>query len=121
MGKIEYDKMQEVRANAINNAAMLAERGDIATSKALTEKAQKLEEEMKEIKESNKVTSAGDFVCELCGIRCSMDEERLTEAHQWSNLHKAYTKIRQKAKELKDKLGDSRDERHGDRSDDKDR
>lgn len=117
--KWQYDKMLADKRHQLNDATMLERAGQIEASRGLTERANKLGDEIRVLEEQHTVTSAGDCVCDVCGVRCSMDDERLYEGHVSSNLHSAYVKIRDKAKELREKRqGD--DGASSDRRDDKD-
>merc|ERR1712060_995063 len=121
--KISHDKKMEDLDHATKNAKVLAERGQLDTSKALEDRAKKLEEEIEQLREENKVQSKGDFVCECCGIRCSLDEDRQYEGHMESNLHLAYSRCREKQKELKEKMRNyvPDENKEDDKADDKDK
>jgi len=99
-----YDKMLAELRHQTSDAAMLDRHGQSNASKALAERADKLKEEIKALEEQYTFTSAGDTVCEVCGVRCSLDSEKLYEGHVNSNLHSAYARIREKAKDLKEKI-----------------
>merc|ERR1712083_663199 len=104
----------------MGNAKTLKENGQPGPAKALEERAVRLAEEIKDLREKNKTTSQGDWICETCGVRCSLDEERQYEAHMTSNLHTALQKIRDKVKELKEKHANVEVTKNGS-NDDKDK
>merc|ERR1712039_908276 len=95
---------QEQADEAMKKAEDLAEKGDVAGSKAEVEKSEKLREEAKEIREKATFMSAGEEVCAICGVRGSKDDASYYQAHINGNLHAAYVKIRNKAKELREKI-----------------
>merc|ERR1712107_63034 len=86
------------------HAEELAEKGEINASKQATEVANKKLEDVRKIKEDSSYLPKGDIVCEICGTRCNQDDEANFQAHQNSNLHLAYSKIREAAKALRDKM-----------------
>jgi len=107
--------MQEEADKAMKQAEEYAEEGKITASKQAAEVSKKLIEDIASLKETNSYIPRGDEVCEICGVRTQLPPERVGTgastddmsnytAHQNSNLHKAYTKIRAKAKELRDKM-----------------
>eukprot|EP00928_Gymnodinium_smaydae_P074955 TRINITY_DN57974_c0_g1_i1.p1 TRINITY_DN57974_c0_g1~~TRINITY_DN57974_c0_g1_i1.p1 ORF type:complete len:324 (-),score=75.72 TRINITY_DN57974_c0_g1_i1:128-1012(-) len=111
--KQNIEKLKEEADQAMRSAEDLAETGDIAGSKKATEKARKAQEDIESIKANDSFISKGDQVCDVCGIRCNTDDMSNYEAHMNSNLHRAYTQTRQKAKELREAMKNYSREKEG--------
>lgn len=97
-------RMQDEADTAMKKAEEMAEKGQVTASKAMSTQSAKLIEEINSIREQHSFFPKGDLVCDVCGIRCNLDEDNAYEAHMNSNLHTAYKKIRQAATDLKEKL-----------------
>merc|ERR1711862_636579 len=94
---------------------MLERGGNLEASDSVKERIKKASDEIRAIEEKYTVLSEGDIVCEVCGVRCSMDGilHGPYEGHLASNLHVAYQKIRYKVKELQEKFRHVTDAEHG--------
>lgn len=98
--------LQKQADEKMKEAEDLADKGQIVASKLAVERSKHLQAEVKNIKETNSFIARGDTVCTVCGVRYNLDDIAFANdvAHLNSNLHKAYEKTRQKAKELREKL-----------------
>eukprot|EP00929_Paragymnodinium_shiwhaense_P044611 TRINITY_DN22862_c0_g1_i2.p1 TRINITY_DN22862_c0_g1~~TRINITY_DN22862_c0_g1_i2.p1 ORF type:complete len:197 (-),score=69.35 TRINITY_DN22862_c0_g1_i2:123-713(-) len=105
--KNAMDKMQREVDQLLKDAEEKAEKGDVTSSKQCTEMAKQKQEEITSYKQEHSFLPKGDQVCDVCGIRLNMDDMPNMQSHLNSNLHSAYVKTRDKAKELREKLNNS--------------
>lgn len=101
--KQTIDRMKEQAEEKMKRAEDLAESGDVAGSKRLVEESSRLKQDIEEIKASHTVEVAAEEVCDVCGVRCQPGEVADFQAHLDGKLHEGYTRIREKAKELREK------------------
>lgn len=101
-----------------------SEKGDISASKCSTDLAEIINKEMAELREEHTYESAGDEVCDVCGVRCNPEQKADFQGHLGGRVHEAYTKIREKVKILREKArnpaaknesGDGKDKRDRER------
>lgn len=99
-------KMQEDAEAALKLAEGCADKGDFNGSKQQVERNKQLQKEMEEFRDANSFVPKGDTVCDVCGVRFNLDDLKVLsyEGHLNSNLHTAYKRIREKAKELREEM-----------------
>eukprot|EP00406_Dinophysis_acuminata_P079297 CAMPEP_0179249530 /NCGR_PEP_ID=MMETSP0797-20121207/20696_1 /TAXON_ID=47934 /ORGANISM="Dinophysis acuminata, Strain DAEP01" /LENGTH=229 /DNA_ID=CAMNT_0020957231 /DNA_START=100 /DNA_END=786 /DNA_ORIENTATION=+ len=101
--KLTIETMQAQHDELVGKAEDLAEKDDLAGSREAIRAAEKLKEDIQDVKQKYTFVSGGEEVCEVCGVRCQPGEVADYQAHLDGKLHEGYTRIRQKVKELRDR------------------
>ncbi|CAK0802450.1 unnamed protein product [Prorocentrum cordatum] len=102
--KQTIDRMKEQAEDLMKKAEDLAESGDVAGSKRMVDESGRLKQDIEEIRATHTVEVAAEEVCDICGVRCQPGEAADFQAHLDGKLHEGYTRIREKVKELREKV-----------------
>jgi len=114
--KFNMDQLKKDAEECVKRAEELAEKGDVEGSKRALADSDRVKQDIVDMKARFTFQTAGETVCEVCGIRCQPDEPVDYEAHLQGKLHRGYLRIREKVEELRAKKrppGDKKREADG--------
>merc|ERR1719265_1544326 len=98
---------QEAYRTLVDASTKLGDDGEVQKSMAVMAEAQDVKREIEEIQAKHTVNTGGEAVCEACGVRYplgdSPNEVGDRNAHFSGKMHEAYTTIREKIEELRQK------------------
>ncbi|CAK0855244.1 unnamed protein product, partial [Prorocentrum cordatum] len=101
--KFNMDQLKKDAEECVKRAEELAEKGDVEGSKRALADSDRVKQDIVDIWARFTFQTAGETVCEVCGIRCQPDEPVDYEAHLQGKLHRGYLRIREKVEELRAK------------------
>lgn len=96
----------------------LLKEAEVSHSEEAMRKATTVKEQIDQMKEKHTVAYEGEEVCEVCGMKYLLGDNR-TEKHYQGKMHEGYTRIRQTLEDLRQKRQKASiqdEERHASRS-----
>mmetsp|Transcript_22632 Transcript_22632/g.52794 ORF Transcript_22632/g.52794 Transcript_22632/m.52794 type:complete len:301 (+) Transcript_22632:113-1015(+) len=109
------EKIVELKAKSeqlMKDAEDFGDKNDLTSSQAAVTEANRINQEIAQLKEEHTYEFSGEVVCEVCGVRCNPDSRADYQAHVLGKLHEGYTTIRAKVKELREKVR-NKEEKNG--------
>jgi len=98
---------EEMYKALIESSTQLGDEGEVQKSAAAMAQAQDIKAEIEDIKSKCMAETGGEAVCEACGVRYPLGdlptEVGDRNSHFAGKTHEAYTTIRQKVNELREK------------------